>query len=215
MLKDKSLTLTALLTLGAFVAAYATYAAADETKIEAAPSPKAVELRLAERKLWSEHVVWTRQYVVAAVAGGADADAAAGRLMRNQEDLGNAIVPYYGANAGKALTALLNDHIKIAVDLVAAAKEGDDAKIEAAGARWRGNAREIATFLAAANPAWKKDMLVDMFDEHLKLTTAEVVARLQKDWAGDIAAFDKIFDQALGMGDSICDGIVQQFPAKF
>jgi hypothetical protein len=213
--KHESLVLAALLTLSAFVAVYAKSAAADDAKPDAPLSPKVVELRLTERKLWSEHVVWTRQYVVAAVAGGADAPAAADRLMRNQEDLGNAIVPYYGADAGKALTALLKDHIKIAVDVVAAAKAGDEAKLEAAGARWRGNAEEIAKFLSGANPAWKKEMLVDMLDQHLKLTTAEVVARLHEDWTGDVAAFDKILEQSLAMGDSICDGIVKQFPAKF
>jgi hypothetical protein len=48
-------------------------------------------VRLALRKLWSDHVIWTRQYIVAAVAGTADAGAAAGRLLKNQEDIGAAI----------------------------------------------------------------------------------------------------------------------------
>ena len=62
-------------------------------------------LRLALRKLWSDHVIWTRQYIVAAVAGTPDADAAAGRLLKNQEDIGSAIVTYYGQDAGDGLTA--------------------------------------------------------------------------------------------------------------
>jgi len=53
-------------------------------------------VRLALRKLWSDHVIWTRQYIVAAVAGTPDADAAAGRLLKNQEDIGAAIATYYG-----------------------------------------------------------------------------------------------------------------------
>src|SRR5256886_11648472 len=65
------------------------------------------------RRLWADHVIWTRQYIVAAVAGTPDAEAAAGRLLRNQEDIGNAIVPLYGEEAGAELTRLLKDHILI------------------------------------------------------------------------------------------------------
>jgi hypothetical protein len=83
-------------------------------------------VRIALRKLWSDHVIWTRDYIVAAVAGAADADAAAGRLLRNQEDIGAAIAGYYGDAAGDQLTKLLKEHIMIAVDLVAAAKSGDN-----------------------------------------------------------------------------------------
>jgi len=82
-------------------------------------------LRTALRKLWTDHVIWTRQYIVAAVAGTPDAEAAAGRLLRNQEDIGDAVVPLYGAEAGEELTRLLKEHILIAVDLVAAATKGD------------------------------------------------------------------------------------------
>ena len=80
-------------------------------------------LRTAMRRLWADHAIWTRQYIIAAVAGTPDAEAAAARLLRNQEDIGNAIVPYYGEEAGAALTKYLKEHILIAVDLVAAAKE--------------------------------------------------------------------------------------------
>jgi hypothetical protein len=46
-------------------------------------------------------------------------------LLRNQEDIGNAVVPLYGDDAGKGLTDLLKQHILIAVDLVEADKAGD------------------------------------------------------------------------------------------
>lgn len=61
-------------------------------------------LRTSMRRLWADHAIWTRQCIVAAVAGTADAEHAAARLLKNQEDIGNAIVPYYGEEAGAALT---------------------------------------------------------------------------------------------------------------
>jgi xanthosine utilization system XapX-like protein len=48
-------------------------------------------LRENMRKLWTDHVVWTRGYIVAAVAGTPDTQAAAARLMKNQEDMGGAL----------------------------------------------------------------------------------------------------------------------------
>lgn len=176
----------------------------------------AVSLKLALRRLWSDHVIWTREYVVAAVAGTPDASAAAGRLLKNQEDIGNAVVPLYGAAAGEALTDLLKQHILIAVDLVAAAKSGDNAKFAENDAKWTANAEAIAGLLSGANPSnWSKADVTDLLMQHLNLTKGEVVARLKADWDGDVAAFDQIFTEILTVADVLADGIVKQFPDKF
>jgi hypothetical protein len=54
-----------------------------------------------------------------------------------------------------------------------------------------------------------------MMRDHLNLTTEEAVARLQSNWAADIAAYDKIHDQILHMAEMLTKGIVSQFPNKF
>ncbi len=172
-------------------------------------------LSKAMRDLWADHVVWTRNYIIAATSDSPDAKAAADRLLANQEQIGQAIVPYYGQAAGSKLTALLKDHILIAVDLVAAAKANDQAKLKAADQRWHANAADIATFLSGANPNWPRDAVLSMMNEHLALTTQEATARLKKNWSEDVSTFDKIFDQAMMMADTLTDGIVKQFPDRF
>jgi len=172
-------------------------------------------VRLALRKLWSDHVIWTRQYIVAAVAGTPDADAAAGRLLKNQEDIGAAIAGYYGNAAGDKLTGILKEHIMIAVDLVAAAKSGDQEAFAKHDARWTANAETIARFLGGANPNWPEHDVLDLLKLHLKLTKDEAVARIQGDWAADVKAFDDIFNEILVLADALYDGIVAQFPEKF
>ena len=105
------------------------------------------------RKLWTDHVVWTRDYIVAAIGDQPDAQAAANRLMKNQEDIGNAVATDYGAAAGQQLTMLLKEHITIAVDLIKAAKAATrpaSSRPTASGNR----TPAIADFLSKANPNW-------------------------------------------------------------
>jgi hypothetical protein len=177
---------------------------------------QAVSLKTAMSRLWSDHVVWTRDYIVAALAGAADAEAAANRLLKNQEDIGNAVVPIYGDEAGKALTDLLKQHILIAVELVDAAKSGDNEKFQENDRKWTDNAEEIATLLSGANPEnWPKADVVDLLRQHLELTKGEVVARLEQNWEKDIEAFDQIFTEILTVADVLTSGIINQFPEKF
>ena len=157
---------------------------------------------------------YTRLYIVDAAAGLPSAEATSKRLLKNQEDIGNAIEPYYGSAAGAKLTDLLKQHILIAVDLVAAAKANDQTKLADADKRWHANAADIASFLSSANPNWPKQTLLSMLNEHLALTTQEATARLQQRWDDDIAAFDKIFSQAMMMADALSNGIAKQFPGK-
>ncbi len=178
-------------------------------------SSKSLNLELAMRKLWSDHVFWTRDYIITAVADMPDKDAAAKRLLKNQDDIGNAIVPFYGKQAGAKLTELLKQHILIAVDVVEAAKANAKQKLADADKKWHENAVEIAEFLSSANPHWSKNEWVSMLNMHLKLTTEEAVARIKKQWSADVQAFDKIYDQALGMADALSIGVIKQFPDKF
>ena len=167
------------------------------------------------RKLWTDHTVWTRDYIIAAVGDQPDATAAANRLMKNQEDIGAAIASYYGKPAGDKLTALLKEHISIAVDIIKFSKAGDKASQTQADTKWKKNADDIADFLSKANPNWPKATLVDMMNKHLSTTTDEVVARLTKNWDADVRAYDAVYNHILMMADALSDGIVKQFPAKF
>jgi hypothetical protein len=167
------------------------------------------------RKLWSDHVIWTRDYIVAAVGDQADAQAGANRLMKNQEDIGAAVAAYYGKSAGDKLTALLKEHITIAVDIIKYAKAGDKASQQQADAKWHRNGEDIAEFLSKANPNWPRATLAQMMNMHLSTTTDEVVARLTKNWDADVRAFDAVYTHILAMSDALSDGIVKQFPEKF
>jgi hypothetical protein len=167
------------------------------------------------RRLWEDHVTWTRLAVISLTTDSPDTKATVGRLLQNQTGIGRAIRPYYGAAAARQLTELLREHILIAADLIAVARKGDEAGVASQQARWTRNADQIATFLNRANPTWRLGVTKAMMREHLRLTTSEVVARLQRDWTADVRAYDRIHRQALHMADMLSRGIVQQFPGRF
>jgi len=210
----KKLLTTLLAVTGAISLGCSTTSSQVATSSQAMAPAGGTALHDAMRRLWSDHVVWTRLYIVAATSDDPSATVALNRLMRNQEDIGNAVRPFYGDAAGAKLTSLLKQHISIAGELVAAAKAGDQAKQTDADKRWHDNAAEIATFLSGANPNWPRDAVLGMLNNHLSLTTKEAVARLQKNWADDQSTFDSIYSQAMEMADTLSSGIAKQFPNK-
>ena len=168
------------------------------------------------RKLWEDHITWTRLFIVSATAGLPDTDATTQRLLANQADIGNAIKPYYGDAAGDRLTALLKDHILGAAALLTAAKSGDTAGVQSASDKWYANADDIATFLNSANPtAWPLDTLKMDMKMHLDQTLAEAVDHLKGNYAADVADYDKVHEHILAMADTLSSGIAGQFPAQF
>jgi hypothetical protein len=179
-------------------------------------SAKGVALRTDMRKLWEDHVTWTRLAIISLETGTPDTNATVARLLQNQTDIGNAIKPYFGAAAGNELTQQLRTHILIAADLIAAAKAGDQTKLADAQARWTANADQIAGTLNSVNPRyWKLDAMKAEMHMHLKLTTEEAVARLQGNWDADVAAYDKVVQHVLHMSDMLTSGIIKRFPARF
>jgi hypothetical protein len=191
--------------------------AAPEKKAAAAataPTMSATDLRNGMRRLWLDHTTYTRSFIVSALAPLPDLPAVTQRLLRNQDDIGNAIKPIYGEEAGKKLSALLRDHILIAADITKAAKANDTKAVEAGQKKWRANADDIAAFLAAANPNWKKPTLTDHLYKHLDFVTIQVVARIKGDWSADIQAYDTGNDHMLMFADQLTDGIIKQNPKK-
>lgn len=186
-----------------------------DAAVGGAGSPMAAALRQNMRDLWTDHVIWTRAYIVSAVADQPDTKAAATRLLKNQEDIGAAVAGFYGRAAGDQLTTLLKEHILIAVDLITHAESGDKAAFAATDAKWAKNGDDIADFLSKANPNWPRATLREMMKLHLSTTTDQVVARLTKDWDADVRAFDVVYDHILAMADALSEGIIKQFPGKF
>ena len=188
----------------------------DDAAAVVAKTNKHAALHDGMRKLWEDHITWTRLAIISFAHDLPDLPVTQERLLRNQVDIGNAIKPYYGRAAGNQLTALLKEHITGAVAVLAAAKAGDQALVEQRTAEWNRNGNEIADFLHDANPRhWARRAMRAMMRKHLDDTLSEAVHRLQGNFAADVRDYEAIHDHILEMADHLTEGIVKQFPRRF
>ena len=168
------------------------------------------------RKLWEDHVTWTRLAIVSFVDDLSDLEPTVARLLQNQSHIGDAIKPYYGNHAGDRLTKLLEGHINGAVDLLSAAKAGNQHQVKKASAAWYRNGNQVADFLSGANPDnWPRKEMRSMMRTHLDQTLAEATLRLEGDHEAEIRTYDELHVHILEMADVLSDGIVAQFPEEF
>lgn len=173
-------------------------------------------LNTAMRKLWTDHMQWTYATVDAFYNNPGALQAHLDRLLKNQKDIGAAIVPYYGQAAGDTLAALLTTHITQAPAVLQAAKDNDQAALNTALSNWNANAEDIADFLSAANPQqWEQAHLREEMKGHITQTTAYAVDLLQKDYPKAVTDYETAFTHMMHLADELSVGIANQFPDKF
>lgn len=174
-----------------------------------------IELYSTMRTLWDQHMQWTWDAVVAFASGSTGTEATIDRLLRNQDDIGNAVESYYGTAAAAKLTELLRTHINDAIPVLQAAKAGDKVALDAAVDDWYANAAEIGEFLASANPAWADQDMPGMMKEHITQTVAYASSVLAEDWTKAITEYGEAQDHMDQMADMLSAGLITQFPNKF
>lgn len=163
------------------------------------------------RKLWVQHVLWTRSFIISTAANLGDLQPVTRRLLQNPGDFADELRRFYGDAKAKEFAKLLTEHLLIAAKLVNDAKAGNKAAAEADRKSWYQNADNLADFLAEINPYWDRQVWRSMLYDHLKMTENEASLRLNGQFAGDVALFDSIESQALKMADYMVEGIRRQF----
>ncbi len=167
------------------------------------------------RKLWEDHVTWTRVAIMGILDELPGTDAYVGRLLQNPADMEAALAPYYGEEAG-VLADLITEHLAIAAEMLIAARDGDTEAFEDARVRWYENGEQNAVQMNQMNPRfWPLEATHHMWIEHLDATLAEAVANLSGDYAAEVEAYDLIHDMALEMADFMSTGVIKQFPRAF
>jgi hypothetical protein len=168
------------------------------------------------RTLWQDHGTWIRLIIVSLADNSPDLQVTQDRLLANQTDIGNAIKPYYGADAGSKLTALLQQHITTAAGVLKAAKTGNAAEVDQAKAAFYANGNQIAEFLHNANPGnWPLDATQNMMKTHLDQVVEMGSDELTHRYAESVGVWNAYRDHILAMADTLSNGIMKQFPDQF
>ncbi|WP_225445410.1 hypothetical protein [Paenibacillus arenosi] len=178
-------------------------------------SSTAVQFMNVMRMLWEQHVAWTRMTIISIAEGLADEEQTTKRLLRNVPDMAAVFRLFYGNQVAARFETLFLEHLVLAAQLVHAAKAGDNAQVAELNKKWYANADQLAKFFSSINPYWPENEMKKMLYEHLDMTKAEAIYRLHKDYASDIAAYDRIEQQALAMADMFAHGFMKQFPYAF
>jgi len=181
-----------------------------------APKTDAQAYRNRMHRLWENHGNWTHLFIISTLDDLEYRDPTRNHLLENQHNIGEALEPFYGDEAGEQFVALLEEHVQITDEMLHAAKNADAATFEDTVAHWYANADQVAEFLHEANPEhWRLKETKAILREYLDLTLEIAVARWNGDYAADIAASDKAHNQAIAIADMLSDGIIKQFPDRF
>lgn len=163
------------------------------------------------RKLWSQHVYWTRFFIISTAEELSDLKYVTNRLLENPGDFAKVLKIFYGEKKADEFKKLLTEHLQIAGDLVNADKDMNTVKADELRKKWYANADDIAEFLSVINPYWCEQKWHDMMYSHLGMTEKEAGFRLKKEYPKDIQMFESIETEALEMGDYMASGIIRQF----
>ena len=184
----------------------------------AADQPKLNEqaYRNKMHRLWENHSKWTRLFIISTLDNLEYRDPTRNHLLENQNNIGEALEPFYGDEASEQFVALLDEHVQITDELLHAAKNADAAEFEDTVTDWYANADQVAEFLHEANPEhWPLKEIKVLLREYLDLTLEIAVARWNGDSASDIDAADKANDQSIAIAEMLTEGIIKQFPDRF
>lgn len=165
--------------------------------------------------VWIEHILWTRLLLISIAESLNDLEATKARLLQNPKDVANVFKKYYGSTVADTIEKLLTEHLVIGANLITALKNKNEKLADDLNKSWYKNADDMADAFSSINPFYEKEDVRNMLYEHLKLTTDEVSARLKKDYAADIKAYDLVQKEILKMSKFFVDGIVKQFPNLF
>ena len=189
---------------------------ADKAPAATTINAKQAATRAALRDLWVEHVFWVRNYVVAGAAKDRAAQkVATDQVVANATALSGAIASFYGKPAGDQMLSLLAGHWTAVKDHADATFAGNAKAQQAASTALVSNAKQIAAFLAKANPHLPEPALVGLLSAHGAHHLAQNAQLAKGDYAAEARTWSAMRTHMLTIADAMADALAKQFPDKF
>lgn len=141
---------------------------------------------------WVQHLFYTRLIYMAFFADAKSLPSIQQKLLQNQKDIGNLFAQMYGKKVGDDITKALTEHIQIAVEVLTAIREEEDA--ESTLDKFYQNAEDIGKYLD--NLKGTNGLFTRHMKTHIDTLVKSVDAFIKNDFQNDI----KFNDQYLNSG---------------
>ncbi len=171
----------------------------------------AIKLKLHMRKLWTDHAIFIRQFIVDLLGNLPDIDYTTERLFKNQEQTGNCFECFFGDVAASNMISLLKEHVTITIDLLKSIKNGNMIDATSLEDIQITNIENICTLLCTINQCYSIGELSDILKTYLILTKYQFIARMNGDYNGDIIYLDMGLNHILRISDYLSNGITEAF----
>jgi hypothetical protein len=163
------------------------------------------------RDAWMEHAFWTNSYMTSLFNNLDNTGAVLNRLLQTAEDIADVYAQFYSQSMVNQLTGLLEDHIKLAGDYMAALQDDETMRAEQIDKEWYRNADKIAELLSGANPKYEDEEVMKMLYTHLDLLKRQIKAALGMQYEEAIRLFDENVNHLMELADYLTQGLLEQF----
>ena len=168
-----------------------------------------VDLKATLRKLFTDHAVYTKFVLNDIVDGVSSVNAFLNRLLDNQVDIGNQLKAIIGEEAGNTLTYLLQQHIKLAGEVIKSAAGHDDENVLQRNVNELfENSNKVAEFLSSLNPEQLPyDVTESMFHTHNQFVIDMTISRLNGQHEEEQRLYDAYYNEILELSDAIYNAL--------
>lgn len=164
---------------------------------------KMFDFKTESRFLWDDHVSYTRNAIISILSNLPDIDAVGLRLIKNQDDIGSLITPYYSTEQVSTFVNLLKQHIVIATEVIKGTTGAEDS--------WRSNGNDLVLYMSQMNPMyWPVSIISPMWSDHLDLTIKQITSRRSGLWVDEIDTYDLNHRHINDFSDIFASGIIYQ-----
>ena len=162
------------------------------------------------RVLWTDHLIWIRQFLISLIYRLSDLSYVTIRVMQNAIDFSKQLAPFYGLENAKSYETLLAERVLLLAELASTIRIDQDVTLQLS--KLQTNADDIATLFSEINPYWDKETWQNMLYTQYQLEE-QLIRQIHLDkFSGSIPIYDAIYQNALNMADYMINGITAQFP---
>ena len=167
------------------------------------------------RRIWSNHVWQDREATIAIANNLPSTQSSVNFALTTPKILGELYSNFYNEQSVKRIEDTLTGHIKIAGDIVTAARDNNMQHLEELTKQWYANADDFARVMATTNPHYDENMVRKMMYEHLRLILLMVSQIVRQNYDAGVATFNLILTEAEEMADYFAKGIIAHLPERF